>query len=187
MQATTLCLIGEGRTDVWWDMLKLQHTHKRGKDATIHEKALSTCWHPVWFVSMLEAHAFWATGPNRSPDPLATFLEVVRLHREERTIETMIPVTGATTWLVKRLITYDTRHIDVETWDVFAEFLMRYRGMVRPESRSSHAMLKLVHPVHRSAGPSITFLLHSSFDGEEWRVMARMPQDYRNLTMKNLL
>jgi hypothetical protein len=187
MQAITLCLVGEGKTDVRWDMPKTQHTPRRGKDATVHEKSLSTRWCSVWFTSILEAKTFLATGPSRSNDPLATFLEVIRFNREERTRITMIPITGAAAWLVKKLTSYDKRHIDVETWDAFAEFLMRYRGTVHCNSRFTHALLKLVHPSHRSAGPLITFLRHSSFDGKEWQWMARMPKGYRNLITMNLL
>lgn len=96
MQAITLCLVGEGRTDVWWDMLKIQHTAKRGIDATVHEKPLSSRWCSMWFTSILEAKTFWATGPSKFNDPLTTFLQVIRFSREERTIETMIPITGPT-------------------------------------------------------------------------------------------
>lgn len=80
-----------------------------------------------------------------------------------------------------------TRHIDVEIWDAFTELLMRYWGTARPDSRFTHALLKLLHPLHRRAGPLITFLRHSSFDAEKWQWMARMPEGYRSLITKNLL
>lgn len=35
IQATALCLVGEGRTDVWWDMLKIQHAPKPAKDTAM--------------------------------------------------------------------------------------------------------------------------------------------------------
>ena len=58
-QATALCLVGEGRTDVWWDMLKIQQAPKPTKDtAILNQRYHSLGWSNAWFTAILEAQAF---------------------------------------------------------------------------------------------------------------------------------
>lgn len=59
VQATALCLVGEGRTDVWWDLLKIRHAPKATEDSTmLNQKYRSMRWHNTWFTAILEARAF---------------------------------------------------------------------------------------------------------------------------------
>ena len=56
VQATALCLVGEGRTDVWWDMLKIQHAPKPTEDTTfLNEKYRAIRWYNAWLTAIFEA------------------------------------------------------------------------------------------------------------------------------------
>ena len=100
IQATAFCLVGEDRTDVWWDMLKIQHAPKPTKDtAVLNQKYHSIRWSDAWFTAILEAQTFWTTQQNRLNEPLTTLLRVLRLDREERTGRTQIPIHGAINWI----------------------------------------------------------------------------------------
>lgn len=176
IQATTCCLVGEGKTDIWWDMLKIQHTPKQANITTmLHRKYRQVAWYDAWFTAIMEAQAFWATGKNRLNDSLATFLEVVRLNREERTFETRIPIAGAINWLNAKLPYHDTRHINVEAWDSFCSKASEYFGGEGPfPTRLTHAQMQLNHPANRSVDPLLDLLRRSEFDEEAMRWLGSM-------------
>ncbi|KAM0711758.1 hypothetical protein Q7P35_001126 [Cladosporium inversicolor] len=149
IQATAFCLVGEGRTDVWWDMLNIQHAPKPTKDTTfLNEKYRAMRWYNAWLTAILEARAFWTTERNRFNEPLATLQEVIQFNREERTREKMIAVAGGFHWLETKLPYFDTRHINAEAWDVFVEFESKFLRHVPQEAHFKGALTQLMHSIN---------------------------------------
>lgn len=177
IQATALCLVGESRTDVWWDMLKIQHAPKPTKDtAMLSQKYHSLRWSSAWFTAILEAQAFWTTQQNRLNEPLTTLLEVSRLNLEERTGRTGIPIHGALNWIANKLPTYDSRHINAQAWDAFAELYLFWFRSTPQETRFEYVFMQFMHPVNRCADPLLTWLRHSESDESAMQVLVRMPK-----------
>jgi len=188
IQATALCLVGEGRTDVWWDILKIQHAPKATKDDRLmNQKYRRIRWYNAWLTALLEARAFWTTEQNRLNEPLAMFQEVVRLNREERTDATKIPISGAFHWIENNLPWYDTRHINVEAWDFFADFQLRFLSIDPPRARYNGALLQLMHPVNRSADALLACLRRAESDEVRMEVLTRMPKGLFHLMAKKLI
>ena len=188
IQATAFCLVGEGVSDVWWDMLKMQHTLTSTKTFTALGRDNSQMrWYSAWFTSIMEAQAFWTTEQNRLNEPLATFHEVVRLNWTERSNETKIPITAAVRWFLAKLPYYDTRHINVEDWDSFYQTALRYLGTEQLTSRFQFAVLKLKHPTRPSADPLLNILRRVKSDEEAMQQLASMDRGGFDLTVRNLV
>ena len=187
IQATAFCLVGERRTDLWWDMLKIQHAPKPTKDtAMLGQRYHSIRWSGTWVTAILEAQAFWTTERNRLNEPLATLLEVLRLNRRERTGGAPIPTLHAMQWFRTKLPIYDTRHIDAEAWDAFAEYQLKFRRNEPQETLFRQALLQFVHPVNRRADPLLAWLRHSESDESEMQILIRMAKYFLQRIMLRL-
>ena len=104
IQAIAFCLVGEGKNDIWWDMLKIQHAPKPSisESAISDARYRSTRWMNTWLVAVLEAQTFWANEQSAYNERLVTFNEVTRFN-VERPHGSRIAVTGAYGWLMARL------------------------------------------------------------------------------------
>lgn len=140
-------------------------------------------WSSAWFTAILEAQAFWTTQQNRLNEPLATLLEVSRLNLEERTGRTKIPIHGALNWIGNKLPTYDSRHINAQAWDAFAELYLFWFRSDPQAPRFKYVFLQFVHPVNRCADPLLTWLRRSESDESAMQLLVRMPKGLFSLKM----
>lgn len=167
IQAIAFCLVGQGKTDIWWDMLQIAHAPKSIKDTTMPNERYSCFrWTNAWFTSILEAQVFWTSEQNCFSEPLETFLEVRRLNAVKPLKEPKIAIAGAFGWIMSKLPYYNRRNIKVEVYDDFSESCLRY---LHGESigRFKYGLLKLVHPVHQDPDFLLEHLRQSEFDNED--------------------
>lgn len=79
-------------------------------------------------------------------------------------------------WIGNKLPTYDTRHINIQAWDAFAEFYLFFYRNTPQEARFEHAFMQFVHPVSRCADPLLSWLRRSESDELAMQFLVRMPK-----------
>ena len=79
------------------------------------------------------------------------------------------------------------RHINVEAWDFFADFQLRFLSTEPPEARYKGALLQLMHPVNRSADALLACLRRAESDEVQMEVLTRMPKGLFHLLVKRLM
>jgi len=126
VQASALCVLGEGKSDVWWDMIMIQHAPKPLGDASRQNTRYSRDrWQGVLLTSLFQAEMFWTTEGSIWNGPLTSFQKVVRLNDSRMRARGGQPISllGAYTFFSTKFPTYasaeDRQNMNIEDLDAF--------------------------------------------------------------------
>ena len=165
--ATAFCMVGQGSTSLWWELLMLKHVPKySGKtSAPSHtvDWLMSHEWRNMLLRSLIEAEAYWSTG-NTFNGPLESFFTAKR-NREW-------PCTsGSHKWLVGNMTFADKTGIDLEKYD---EFTANVSIHVTARAELDKGSLELMHPVHPSPNTLLSCFNGAAHDQQKQEVLDDM-------------
>jgi hypothetical protein len=159
--AAAWCIVGEGKTDFWWDLMTIQHVPKLLGDIAVSETQYNRMrWQNVLLNSLFDAQLFWPSGSSAWDAPVASFLKVLRINSAKQSGRQLMSVVGAHGWLAGHLpfdlSTRDRRAINVDHWDAHAAFTKRYHTNVEERLYKS-SLLDLTHPTDPNVDSSLEF------------------------------
>jgi hypothetical protein len=189
MQAAAFCIVGEGKSDIWWDMLTIEHVPKLFGDAAVANPSDSRArWHSALLAPLFQAQMFWTTVGSIWNAPLATFRRLVHFRRHSNP---PIVIGGAVTFLHTKLPTYgsaaDRQNINVEDFEAFVSFQNSYTSGSLHLNLYETGLLALTHPVHQRAGPLLDFFHEAESNTARLDYIMGMPGSVFWMVMRMLM
>lgn len=186
IQATALCIVGQDKTDVWWDMLEIDHAPKSLNDSAISDMVYSRMrWQNALTVALFEAQLFWTKQDCCFDAPLQSFLRIHRRNAGKRPSD-RLSVVAACSWITTKLIFFDKSNTSVKDYDAFVNFLKGYyRTTV--DGRYHVGLFELMHPTHRRADALLGYLRNAKDNEEAMLHLRSLPRGRLWLVFLNLI
>lgn len=166
IQVSALCIVGEDKTDVWWDFLTIDHAPKSLNDRAVSDLVYSRMrWQNALVVALFEAQLFWTKSDSCFDGPLQSIARITNRISGKTLSEDRIAIVAGTSWLLSRMIFFNKSNTNVNDYDAFVDFL---KGYYQDDLDGPYnvGLLELMHPTDQRADTLLNFLRDAE-DSEE--------------------
>lgn len=173
INAMAFCVVGEGASHHWWDLLKIKHAPTIPCGTAVpdsHSVHLAAYkWKDVLSRSFLEAQAYWTTEANMYSEPLESYLHVMR----DRVAYPNVSISASFHWLIDNLTCADKTGLDIEAHDEFIAHSTRYKLIKCANGLGIVGYLQLMHPTNPRAELLLRLFRDAENDAEKMEILQK--------------